>query len=379
LSKLSRREWLAAGTAAFTGACGRKVGAGFAGYALIATSGEHDISVVDLDRFRLFKQVAVGGSPSAVIDGLQANYVLTPDTGSVHAVSRDFERVNSKKLSDKLTGLKLTPEKKHIIALSGPSREVIEADAHSLDVTRKWKLSAEPVALDIAPDGTVAVSTGAHGTVELINRQTGKILRKDLNSKLGQVLFRRDGKLLLVANCQARTLTALQPDDLQVVVELALAMEPQNLCFKPDGGQLFVTGQGMDGIAIAFPYFTLEVEQTVLGGRDPGPMACSDVPSEYLLVASASGSDVCILTVSRRKVVGIVEVGQKPSCILITPDNNYALVLNEGSGDIAVIRINSIQDRLSDAAKMRGKAGASLFTMIPVGAKPVHGVVVRKA
>ena len=364
---------------AVTTACGRKIGAGFHGYALIATSGENNISVVDLDNFRLLKQVAVGGAPTSLVSGTKANYVLTPETGSIHAVYPDFERVISRKLADRLVGLKVTPDQRHILALSDSSRELIEADYSSLDVTRRWKLGAEPVALDVSRDGAVAISTGSHGTVELIDRRTGRVSRKELNSKLGQVLFRRDGKLLMVANFQAQTLTALETQNLQVIVDLALAMEPQNLCFKADGGQLFISGRGMDGIAIAFPYFTLEIEQTVLGGRDPGPMACSDVPSEYLFVASASGSDVCILTISRRKMIGIVEVGQKPSFISITPDNQYALVLNEGSGDMAVIRITSIQDRLGDAAKMRGKAGASLFTMIPVGARPVHSVVVRKA
>ena len=52
-------------------------------------------------------------------------------------------------------------------------------------------------------------------------------------------------------------------------------MQPENLCFNSDQGQLFVTGEGMDGVAIVFPYNTLEVEQTVLAGRDPGVMACS--------------------------------------------------------------------------------------------------------
>jgi DNA-binding beta-propeller fold protein YncE len=163
---------------------------------------------------------------------------------------------------------------------------------------------------------------------------------------------------------------------LQVIVDLPLAMQPDNLCFSSDGGQLFVSGQGMDGIAIAFTYLPLEVEQTVLGGRDPGVMACAG--NTYLLIASASGSDICILTIARRRMVGIVEVGQKPSFIAVTPDNQYALVLNEASGDMAVIRLSSIQDRLSDAAKMRGKAGASLFTLLPVGSQPVHAAIVPR-
>jgi hypothetical protein len=47
----------------------------------------------------------------------------------------------------------------------------------------------------------------------------------------------------------------------------------------------------------------------------------------------------------------------------VTPDQQYALVLHGGSGDLGVIRIASITAR-------RAKS-APLFTMIPIGERPV--------
>lgn len=357
--------------------CGRRVGAGFPGYALVATAGENNISIVDLDRFRLVKQLAVGGPPCCVVSGPRAAYVLTSRTGSVHAVAPGFEQVVSRRLADHLSGLQLSPDNRHLLAIAGPSRELIEADASSLAVTRRWKLDVQPVALDVSPQGVVAMASGEHGALELVDTRTGQHSRVQFQGTLGQVRFRSDGKLLMVANRNSQTLTALQIPSLQVIVELPVAMQPDNLCFKTDGGELYVSGRGMDGIAIASPYLPLEIEQTVLGGRDPGTMACT-FDSAYLFIASASGSDVSILTTDRRRMVGIVEVGQKPSFIAITPDDQYALVLNEASGDMAVIRIPTIQQKMGDAAKMRGKAGASLFTMLPVGSRPVHAAIVRK-
>ena len=364
---------------ALAGACGRRSGAGFAGYALIATSGEKTISVVDLADFRLLKQVPVGGAPQAILGrGPERCYVLTPDTGSVHAVGNAFTEVMTRKLADHIGGFALTPDGKHLLAIARGTQELVEAETASLRVTNRWKLSGQPVALDVSPGGTAAISTGEGGTVELIDRKTGRQARKDLRTELGGVRFRADGKLLVAADYGGQTLTALNVPDLQVMVQLPLAMTPQNLCFNSDGGQLFVSGKGMDGIAIAFPYLPLEVEQTVLGGRDPGVMACSADPA-YLFVASASGSDVSILDIGRRKMIGIVEVGQDPGFVAITPDDQYALVLNRGSGDMAVIHIASIQAKLGDAAKMRGKALASLFTMLPVGSHPVQATIIPKA
>jgi DNA-binding beta-propeller fold protein YncE len=220
----------------------------------------------------------------------------------------------------------------------------------------------------------VAVASGPQGLIELFDL-AGRRSEARLPGRVGQVRFRSDGKLLLIANHHDRALTVLAVPSLEIVAELPLAMQPRNLCFSADQGQLFVSGEGMDAIAIVFPYDMLEVEQTVLAGRDPGVMACSAVPN-YLFVASASGSDICMMNVDTRKVIGIVEVGQRPAYIGITPDNRYALVLDEDSGDLAVIYIAGI--RQNTLQTDRYKTAGALFTLLPVGNKPVHIAVVPK-
>jgi len=183
--------------------------------------------------------------------------------------------------------------------------------------------------------------------------------------------------LLLVASPGDRSLTALKSPTLETISELSLAMRPENLCFNTDHGQLFVTGDGMDGVAIVFPYGALEVDQTVLAGRDPGVMACSADPS-YLFVGSNSGSDVCVLDIDSRRMIGIVDVGQRPTYITVTPDSQFALVLNRSAGTIAVIRIPPIQTNLGNADKHREKTTAALFTMIPVGQEPAHLAIMSR-
>ena len=377
---MTRREYLALGGLALASACGRKVGAGYPGYALIATSGEPTVSVVDLSAFGVAKQIKVGGNPRAVLPGSRTNgsLVLTPETGSVHLLNGQLNRVTSRKIADHLSGFQLVRGGKTLMAISGPAKTLFELDAANLRVVKQWKLSAEPVTLDVSSEGDVGISTGEHGTVEFLHRKTGVLTKGQLAGALGEVRFRSDGKLMLAANRTDRSLTAFSVPSLEVLADLPVAMQPQNLCFNSDGGQLFVSGPGMDGVAIVTPFSPLEVEQTVLAGREPGAMACSANPAAYLFVASASASNVCILNVPTRKVLGVVEVGQKPSFITVTPDNQYALVLNRESGDMAVIHLASIAAKMGNAARMRNKSGASLFTMLPVGDQPVHAAIVPK-
>jgi len=75
-----------------------------------------------------------------------------------------------------------------------------------------------------------------------------------------------------------------------------------------------------------------------------------------------------------RKLVAVVQVGQAPGHIPMTPDEEYALVLDEQSGDLAVIRILSLT-LAPDGSRRRYKS-APLFTLIPVGERPVSAAVV---
>lgn len=369
---MTRREWLAAGGLTVAAGCRRKKGTGFPGYAIVATSGDCSLAAVDLTAFRLAKTIPLAAPPTAVIPSRRPgwSYVLTPSIGTVYLIDENLRAVASRRVADRLSELRLTPSGKRLVAIATDARELFELDPANLNVLRRHQLNEKPTDLDISIDGMVAIASAESGTVELIDLVTGNRRSARIDGLLSELRFRDDGKLLLVANVKDRSLAVLRVPGLEVMADLQLAMAPENLCFKPDGGQLFVSGRGMDAVAIVFPYDTLEVEQTVLAGRDPGAMACSNNPS-YLFVGNASGSDVSILNVSTRKAVGIVEVGQRPGYIAITPDDQYALVLNQESGDMSVIRISAIRIN-------RGKTGAALFTMLPVGNSPVHAAVVTR-
>lgn len=375
---MTRREWLGVGGVLLSTACGRPKATGYPGYALIATSGSESLAVVDLSLFRLLNPIELGAAPTAVVPGGRWNrsYVLTPSTGSVHLVDANLQRIASQRLADELSGIRLTTDGERLLGISASSREFIEADPTSLKVIKRHKLNGEPIEVDVSLNSLVAVSTGENGIVELFNLATGQRGRTQIAGRIGAVRFRADGQLLLVANFRERSLTALETPSLGVMADLPLAMEPENLCFNSDQGQLFVSGEGMDAVAIVFPYGTLEVEQTVLAGRDPGVMACSDA---YLFVGSHSGSDVCILDIDPRKMIGIVEVGHTPTYITVTPDGQYCLVLDKSGGDMAVIHIPAILRSEDAGYGFRRKSGVALFTMLPVGEQPVHAAVVARS
>lgn len=378
---MTRREWLALAGMSIAGGCGPKRGTGYHGYALIATAGTNSVSVVDLTAFQLVRTVQLNAPPGAIVAGALPgrNYILTPSNGSLHVMDEKLNIVASRRLSDQLSAARLTTDGKRLLAIAPHTRELLEINSLTLAVLHRYRLSAEPVAVDVSQNGFAAISTGDHGTVELVDLATRRHFQAQLRAPLGQVRFRADGNLLMAANLSDCSLIALNVPELQVIAELTLAMKPENLCFNSDNGQLFVSGAGMDAVAIVFPYKPLEVDQTVLAGREPGVMACSERP-QYLFVASKSGSDICILNIDSRRVVGVAQVGQSPSYIAVTPDSQYALVLDENSGDMAVIRIPSIRSKSSNSGALPAWASVStsLFTVLEVGDRPVQATVIPK-
>jgi YVTN family beta-propeller protein len=129
----------------------------------------------------------------------------------------------------------------------------------------------------------------------------------------------------------------------------------------------------MDAVVIVSPYST-EVGETILAGPAPAQMGVLNSPA-YLFVSNPESGDVTVLDIETRKLVVVIHAGAEPRQIVFTPDNQYALVLNRGSGDLAVIRIAGFTTGPNSEWAQRYKHGA-LFAVIPVGARPVSAAVV---
>ena len=116
----------------------------------------------------------------------------------------------------------------------------------------------------------------------------------------------------------------------------------------------------MDAVVVVYVYQT-EIAETLLAGRAPAGMAAMDAP-QYLLVTNPETNSVTVLDLENNgKLVASVQVGQEPRAIVVTParegQDQYALVLNEKSGDLAVIRIYSL---LNQDPKRRHHADAAV-------------------
>jgi YVTN family beta-propeller protein len=383
---LTRRTFALGGLAGGLGAlsaCAHPKARGFSGYAFVANQEGGAIAAVDLQVFAVARHIRVEGSPTAVLahPSLGRVYALTPDTASVHEILTGNLTVSHKlRVADVALQMRLAPEGNGLYLLCQKPRQLVRVALNPLRIEWKVALPGDPADFDVSPDGTtVAISSGAGCSITFVDvpshrafppmRTTGEIGLVRFQPPHGNAArAQSDSRNLIAANVSQRMLSIYDVPSRRLMVNLPLAVRPDHLCFKTDGGQVFVTGEGMDGVVVVYPYYTPQIGQTVLAGHTPGAMAVSTTPG-YLFVANPKSADVSILDIETSKLLAVTPVGTEPSSITVTPDDQYALVLNQASGDMAVIRIKNIQ------SAARSRKGA-LFMLIPVGSKPVSAAVV---
>jgi len=344
-------------------ACGRRSVDALRGYAFIANQEGKAVAALDLEVMAVARHIALDGAPTQMLAAAKKPvvYALTPDTGAIHEIQVYRLSVARKAtIASSAVSMALSQDEQSLYMLAHEPRAMISLALDSFQPEWRLALPEDPVDFAVAPAGGKAAVSTAQGVwlADLPNRRlTGPLARGDF----GALRFRSDGKMLIAANRGERLLSLFETASGNLITNLPMSVRPDYLCFNADGGQLYVTGEGMDAVVIVYPFQT-EVAATILAGRAPAAMAAS---SSYLFVASPESGGVSILRVADYKQIGLVQTGADPGYVSITPGEEYALVLNRKSGDVAVL----------DLRRIGLNKSLGLLTVIPVGSRPVSAAV----
>lgn len=366
---IDRRTFLLAAPALLVPAC-RKTET-FSGFVFVANQEGKAVAVVDLGALAVVRQIPTNAPPSALVAHpvRPAVYVLTPSSGIIHEIDiRTLAITRRVSLGRPVVSMRLSPDGASLWATTQANPELVRISLDSFQAGTRIPLPAAPIDFDLSSrNAHAAVSFGATGEAGLIDLPGRRLVhRVRTGEDAGLIRFRSDGEHILVGNLAERRLSIVDVASGALVTQLVLAVRPDQLCFNADGGQLFITGEGMDAVVIVYPYRT-EVSQTRLAGHNPGAMAVSSGKTAWLFVANPKAGDVTIIEIETQRVIAVAAVGADPSYITVTPNDQYALVLNRASGDMAVIRLGAV--------KADRRRSAPLLTMIPVGSRPVAAAV----
>jgi DNA-binding beta-propeller fold protein YncE len=381
---ISRRALLLASAASF--GCGRKKAPRLSGYCFVANQGSRSVTVVSLEKFRAVRQVPLDAAPAAVLAHPHRPrvFVLAPENGTVYEVDGGSYAVSRKVRAGNLAvAMQLSPAGDALWVLYRDPAALIELPLDSLHPGRRIRLSAPPDDFDLVLHNRRQVPLAA-----IACRQSQTIVLASLaNAAIEHTIvapdepslvsFQWDGTQVIAGSWHGRSATIFESATGKTVVRLPLPLAPRQFCTSGDGGQLFITGDGMDAVVVLFPSQT-EIYQTILAGRAPGAMTVTakDARPSYLMLTNPEADGITVLDIRDYSLVAAVQVGRGPCGILLTPDGQYALVLNERSGDLAVVRMLALSTTPSGAYRRFKPAPAPIFTLIPVGDRPVSAAFV---
>jgi DNA-binding beta-propeller fold protein YncE len=378
-TSISRRAMLAALGAAAVG-CRQPKAPRFLGFCFVANRDGRSVGVVDLSHFRMRRQIALDAAPEQMLahPRLARAYALAPQNGTVYEIDANTLAVARRaKAGNIAAGMRIARGGEALWVLYREPAGLVEIPLDSLKPARRIRLTSPPDDFDLAreTDDACVVSVRARSltVASLASASVTRTIAAAAEPSIAR--FRKDGKQLIAGSQADRSLTIFDVASGKTIVRLPISVAPRNFCFTDDGGQLFITGDGMDAVVSVYPYRT-EVAETRLGGRAPGAMAVTETNPSYLMLTNPEASGVTVFDIDSGKLTAVVSVGDGPRAIVITPDKQYALVLNERSGDMAVIWLRTLSGSQVGGVRVRRYKTAPLFTMIPVGEGPVSAAVV---
>lgn len=338
--------------------------------------------------------------------GLQLNAYVAIADGNLAVVDLvNLRAINRIAVGPDIAGVREHPSRPEIWGVSPQGGYVWVLDAPRNQISTRIQVGALPYALDFSQDGSrVYTTTSGNDTLLAIDAQSRAILGRAPTGR--QPVASRvtpDGKTILVLNSRDSTLgihdahslaaratvpiieqperIAILPDssaafisgrkqsrvsvvDLKrgaLLANLQIAGKPSDMLLKPDGGEVYVISPESHGLQ-AINTWTHEVGDYMMLGDSPTRGILSS-DSTLLYVTDATAGRVAAVDINNRKMVRnvngrelLISVGQSPAAIRFDPNESLLLVVNQNSGDVAVIRARN--------------ESQSLLTMIPVGDYP---------
>jgi len=333
------------------------------------TTADGNVTVVDLVKLKAVARIAVGPGLSGMREHLTrpevfgvsstGGYVWILDARANHFTGQVIARIAVGPLP---YALDFSPDGNRIYTTASGNNTLLAIDVRSRAIVARAATGREPVLAHATPDGkTVLVVNRQDGTLGIHDAAT--LAQRGNVSVVAQpedVAVLPDSSLAFVLSRSERRISVVDLRRGVLITHLELAGAPTDMFLKPDGGELYVISPEAHGLQ-AINTETHEVgDYMVLGSAPSRGVLSSD--ASLLYVSDTAADRVTPVDIFNRRIVrdpgkGFpIPAGDAPGALRFDPGSpeTLLLVVSEGSGDLAVIRVRT----------------NFLLTMIPVGNHP---------
>src|ERR1051326_5537351 len=174
----SRRALLL--TAAGCWSCARPKASRFHGYCFVANQGGRSVGVVDLNRFRLRKQIPLDSVPAAVLahPSKPRVFVLAQDVGAVYEIDAGSLSVSrTTRAGGQAAGMRLSASNDALWILYREPPSLVELPLDSLRPGRRIRLASVPDDFDLSRDGQAAIACRQDRSIAIASLSRGATQR----------------------------------------------------------------------------------------------------------------------------------------------------------------------------------------------------------
>ena len=134
----------------------------------------------------------------------------------------------------------------------------------------------------------------------------------------------------------------LHPTKLPPSAEEVQYKTPQNLAFHPDGGELYVTCEAANSVAVIDVAARAKVAEIPVGGQPNDVTFHPD--GRWAYVSNRLDDTVSVIDVATREVVAAIPVGDEPHGVLTDREGRLLYVLNTSIDSVSVINTRSLRE-----------------------------------
>ncbi len=218
---------------------------------------------------------------------------------------------------------------------------ILVFDVATNKIARVIHGGSDPENFDLSKDGAqLYISNEDDAAVSVVDIASGNVVK---SAKVGEqpegVKATPDGKLVYVTSEEMGTVSVFDPAAGKVIKTIKVGHRPRSVAFLADGSRAYVNAEN-DGTVVPVDTVKYRMLKPILLGKAGviKPMAVLMSPdATKLYVSTGRGRQVFTIDTATDKVIGSVEVGQRPWGIALSPDGKMLYSANGPSNDVSVV------------------------------------------
>jgi YVTN family beta-propeller protein len=371
-------------------------------YAYVTNGGSGTVTVLDVVNVRVDRELQVGPNPVAVAANPTLNEVYVVNQGGTNQGGAggqgSLSVIDSEKnqvvatiaLHRQPVSVEIDQTGKLAYVANAGSNSVSVLDLKSRREAAQVGVGEGPAAARLSPDGKTLVVANSRGNSVTVMDAASMYVRAVFEGCPGasDVVILPDSSKTFVSCSGGHQVMAIalarpsqpagpqqaaaaaQPDKLESLMDVGRG--PVQLALKPDGGEVFVVNRQSDTISEVITG-TDDVQGAYMMGDAPvNGLVSRD--NSLLYVSNLRSQNVIVYSIDDGHRVGWAQVGEGPSAMAFSAAGHLLFVVDERSGDVAVVP--TAQTSLF-TPQQAGRGPTAIFALLPAGRGP--NAIVDKA